>query len=86
MTPLAVAPDLVAAAGADAFVDMAAAHLQAGRAVEALQLTDILLATEPRHAEALRVAVAAHEHLYENTTNFWERAWLRRSIAKLEKP
>ena len=86
VTPLAVAPDLVAAAGADAFVDMAAAHLQAGRAVEALQLTDILLAAEPRHAEALRVAIAAHEHLYENTTNFWERAWLRRSIAKLEKP
>ena len=50
MTPLAVAPDVVAAAGADALVAAARAHLDGGRPVEALQLTDLVLAAEPGHA------------------------------------
>ena len=32
------------------------------------------------------LAIEAHEQLLEATTNFWERAWLRRSITKLAKP
>jgi len=83
VTPLAVAPDLVAAAGADTLMNLARAHLQAGRAVEALQLTDILLATKPDHQQAKSVAISAHEHLLLNASNFWESAWLRRSITKL---
>lgn len=86
VAPLAVAPDLVAAAGADALVDAARHHLEAGRAVEALQLTDVVLAAEARHVAATAVAVAAHDLLLAATENFWERAWLQRSITKLNRP
>ena len=81
--PWATAPDLVAAAGADPLVAAARAHLDDGRPVEALQLTDLVLAVEPAHAGALDVALDAHEELFDGTTNFWERAWLKRSIDKL---
>ena len=47
---------------------------------------DVVLATERRHPAAVAVAVAAHEALLAATENFWERAWLRRSIAKLSRP
>ena len=82
--PSAVAPDLVAAAGADALVAAASAHLADGRPVEALQLTDLVLAAEPAHAAAAQVAIEAHRALLADTGNFWESAWLRRAIAKLE--
>jgi glyoxylase-like metal-dependent hydrolase (beta-lactamase superfamily II) len=81
--PLAVAPDLVAAAGADALVAAARSHLVAGRPVEALQLTDVVLAAVPGQTDAVAVARDATVSLLESTTNFWERAWLRRSIDKL---
>jgi glyoxylase-like metal-dependent hydrolase (beta-lactamase superfamily II) len=81
--PLAVAPDLVAAAGADALVAAARSHLVAGRPVEALQLTDVVLAAEPGQTDAVAVARDATVSLLESTTNFWERAWLRRAVDKL---
>ena len=81
--PLAVAPDLVSAAGADALVAAARAHVDGGRPVEALQLTDVVLAVEPDHAGARAVAADATGSLLDATTNFWERAWLRRSLDKL---
>jgi alkyl sulfatase BDS1-like metallo-beta-lactamase superfamily hydrolase len=84
--PLAVAPDLVAAAGAGALVELARTHLGAGRPVEALQLTDIVLADDAADGAARAVAAEAHELLLDATTNFWERAWLRRSITKLTNP
>ncbi|MFZ4519480.1 MAG: alkyl sulfatase dimerization domain-containing protein [Microthrixaceae bacterium] len=84
--PLAIAPDLVAAAGAESLVDLARVHLDAGRAVEALQLTDIVLADDAGHTSARAVATEAHEQLLGATTNFWERAWLRRAITKLATP
>ena len=85
VAPLAIAPDLVAAAGADALVAAAQAHLGAGRPVEAIQLTDVVLAVERSHAGAKAVALAAHEALLAETANFWESAWLRRSIEKLAR-
>ena len=81
--PLSVAPDLVAAAGADALVAAARTHLDAGRPVEALQLTDVVLAAVPGQSDAVAVARDATLTLLDATTNFWERAWLRRSIDKL---
>jgi len=83
--PLAVAPEVVAAAGADVLVGLARTHADEGRPVEALQLTDLVLAAEPGHAGALEVAVAATSALLDGTENFWESAWLRRSIDKLGK-
>ena len=86
VAPLAVAPDVVAAAGADALVAAARARLEAGEPVEALQLTDLVLAAEATHPGAATVAVDAHRALLDATENFWETAWLRRAITKLEGP
>jgi alkyl sulfatase BDS1-like metallo-beta-lactamase superfamily hydrolase len=80
----AVAPDVVAAAGADALLDAAHNHLDAGRAVEALHLTDLVLAAQPASRRARSVAAAASSALLDRSSNFWERAWLRRSIDNLE--
>ncbi len=82
--PLAVAPDLVAAAGTLALIDAARRHLDDGRAVEALQLTDIVLAAEPGSSTAREVAIAATQELLGGTENFWEAAWLRHAAGKLE--
>ena len=85
VAPLAIAPDLVAAAGADPLVTAAQAHLDDGRPVDALQLTDVVLSVERSHAGAEAVALAAHAALLDASVNFWERAWLRRSIEKLAR-
>jgi len=79
-----VAGEVVAAAGADALLDAARAHLAAGRPVEALHLTDLVLAAEPGAPAARRVAVDASRALLDGSHNFWEAAWLRRSIDRLE--
>ncbi|MFM7271774.1 MAG: alkyl sulfatase dimerization domain-containing protein, partial [Actinomycetes bacterium] len=80
-----VAVDLVRAAGADALVALAADHVAAGRPVEALHLTDVVLTVEPAHAGARATAIAAHEALLAASGNFWEAAWLRRAITKLRE-
>jgi alkyl sulfatase BDS1-like metallo-beta-lactamase superfamily hydrolase len=83
--PLAIAPDLVAAAGAEALVAAAQSHADAGRLVEALQLTDVVLVADPNHSAAIELSLRVTNELLEATTNFWERAWLSRSIDKLTK-
>ena len=50
----------------------------------ALHLTDIVLAVEPGHAGARRTAAAATRTLLDASDNFWERAWLSRSLHRLE--
>jgi alkyl sulfatase BDS1-like metallo-beta-lactamase superfamily hydrolase len=82
--PSAVSGDVVAAAGADALVAAARAHLDAGRPVEALHLTDLVLAAEPASPPARSLAAAASRALLESSSNFWESAWLRRAIDRLE--
>jgi alkyl sulfatase BDS1-like metallo-beta-lactamase superfamily hydrolase len=81
--PAAVAADLVAAAGADQLVAAARAHLNGDRPVEALHLTDVVLAVEADHAAARDIAVDAHEELLASAENYWERAWLTKSIDEL---
>lgn len=78
-----VAADVVSAAGADVLVDAARAHLTAGRPVQAIHLTDLILAAQPLHAGARAAAAAAHEALLADTDNFWEKAWLTKSINEL---
>jgi alkyl sulfatase BDS1-like metallo-beta-lactamase superfamily hydrolase len=82
--PHTIAPDLVAAAGAAALAASAQTHLDAGRPVEALQLTDIILAVEPDRTDALAVATDATRTLLSQSDNFWESAWLRRAVQNLE--
>ena len=80
-----VAPDIVAAAGAGALLDAARAHLAAGRAVEALHLTDLVLAADPSSAAGRAVAADATRTLLDASDNFWESAWLRRAVDRLER-
>lgn len=82
--PAAIAPDLVAAAGADALALAAQDRLHANEPVAALHLTDIVLAVEPHHEGARHTAVAATRQLLDSSDNFWERAWLSRSLHRLE--
>jgi alkyl sulfatase BDS1-like metallo-beta-lactamase superfamily hydrolase len=78
-----VAGDIVAAAGADALLAAARAHLAADRPVEALHLTDVVLAADATPA-ARAVAADATRSLLDRSDNFWESAWLRRSVDRLE--
>lgn len=79
----AVARDVVAAAGAAALVAAARARLAAREPVEALHLTDLVLAADPRNEDARATAAEAHAELLAGATNFWERAWLARRIGEL---
>jgi alkyl sulfatase BDS1-like metallo-beta-lactamase superfamily hydrolase len=83
VAPDSVAADVVSAAGAGALVDAARAHVAAGRPVQALHLTDLVLAAQPMHAAARAVAADAHEAMLADTENFWEKAWLTKSINEL---
>ena len=73
VAPAAIAADVVAAAGADALVEAARAHLDGRRPVEALHLTDLVLAVERPTHRPRAVAADAHEALLGDTDNFWER-------------
>jgi glyoxylase-like metal-dependent hydrolase (beta-lactamase superfamily II) len=84
LPPAVIAPDLVAAAGADALALAAQDRLRADEPVAALHLTDIVLAVEKHHEGAQRTAVAATRQLLDGSDNFWERAWLSRSLHRLE--
>jgi alkyl sulfatase BDS1-like metallo-beta-lactamase superfamily hydrolase len=86
VAPAEVAPDVVAAAGADTLVAAARGRLDGGEPVAALHLTDLVLAVEPAHAGARAVASEATQALLDDTTNFWESAWLRRALHRLERP
>jgi len=83
IAPDSVAADVVSAAGADALVDAARAHVAAGRPVQALHLTDLILTAQPLHAAGRAVAADAHDALLADAENFWEKAWLTKSINEL---
>jgi alkyl sulfatase BDS1-like metallo-beta-lactamase superfamily hydrolase len=82
--PSTVAADIVNAAGVDALLHAAGDHIDRGQPVEALHLTDLVLAAEPDSQPARATAAAATHVLLAQSTNFWESAWLRRSIDILE--
>jgi alkyl sulfatase BDS1-like metallo-beta-lactamase superfamily hydrolase len=86
VAPDSVAADVVGATGADALVDAARAHVAAGRPVQALHLTDLVLAAEPGHPGGRAVAADAHQALLDDTDNFWKKAWLTKSIDELRTP
>ncbi|CNI30473.1 metallo-beta-lactamase [Mycobacterium tuberculosis] len=75
----AVAADVVELAGAEALVERARAHLAAGRPVHAIHLAELVPSD---HQEAREVLREAHQSLLADSTNFWERAWLTRQIAR----
>ncbi|BDU00028.1 hypothetical protein IFM12276_30560 [Nocardia sputorum] len=80
VAPAEVAADLVELAGADALIDRAAAHLEAGRPIHALHLVEAIVQVQPEHQAAKDLLVRAHRKLLEDSTNFWESAWLTKQI------
>jgi len=86
LPPSAAASDLVVAAGAEALIEAARSHVARSDPVRALHLTDVVLAVEPANADARQVAIEAHEALLAHAENFWERAWLTKSIDELKAP
>ena len=82
--PSVIATDVVALAGADGLASAARDRLAADEPVAALHLTDLVLSAEPDHALAREVAAAASRSLLAESGNFWERAWLNRSLGRLE--
>jgi hypothetical protein len=76
--------DLVELAGGpDALAKRAAAHVTAGRPLEALHLADIVLDAAPEHRKARETALAAHALLLERSgkANLSETRWLETEIA-----
>lgn len=71
------------AGGAAALAARASAHVAAGRPLEALHFTDIALAADPRHGDALAAKLAALELLLEHSgrSNLSETRWLENEIA-----
>jgi len=74
-----VASDITELAGADALLDRARTHLQAGRPLHAIHLAELVPSDHPGARNVLR---EAHENLLAGSTNFWETAWLKRQVAK----
>ncbi len=83
-----VAPDLVElAGGADALAKRARTHIEAGRPLHALHLTDLALEAEPGDDAALRGRLDALTILLERSgdENHSEVMWLQHEIAATEK-
>ena len=78
-----VAPDVVELAGADALAQRASDHVAAGRPLEAIHLTDLVLAVDGAHQNALAAQSAALELLMERSGGvaYDEVAWLENEIA-----
>jgi alkyl sulfatase BDS1-like metallo-beta-lactamase superfamily hydrolase len=82
--PRAVWPELVELAGIDALAERAAAHVAAGRPVEALHLVEIARSSKPEHRATLEAEVGALELLLERTRGetYDEMAWLEGELAR----
>jgi alkyl sulfatase BDS1-like metallo-beta-lactamase superfamily hydrolase len=82
-----VAKDLVALAGAGALIRRARRHLDEGRPVESLHLSDIVLHERPSDTEGLRTRHDALVDLLEGSggANFSEVMWLRAQIERTSR-
>jgi alkyl sulfatase BDS1-like metallo-beta-lactamase superfamily hydrolase len=76
-----VYPDLVRLAGGpEAVVRLALEKMDAGKPVETLRLTDVVLASDPNNNAALSARLKALENLREHTENYVEAGMLERGI------
>ena len=75
--PSSIYPDLVKLAGGpEPLARLALEKLQAGKAVEALQITDVALAYDAKNSAVLNARIKALESLQERSENFVESGWL----------
>jgi alkyl sulfatase BDS1-like metallo-beta-lactamase superfamily hydrolase len=84
--PSSVYPDLVKLAGGpDPIVQMALQKLADGKPVEALHLTDVVLAYDSKNSPALNARLKALDYLEQKCQNFQEEGWLQYGIAKAKE-
>jgi len=84
--PSAIHRDLIdLAVGPDAIAARARMRLDAGDAIQAIQLVEIVLSQEPLHRETLEVCLAAHDALDRESENFWLSSWLRKEADQLRQ-
>lgn len=81
LPPAAVYPDLVKLAGGpEPVVRLALEKVEAGKAVEALLLTDAVLAADPKNGGALNTRIKALQYLRDRCDNVVEDGWLQYGI------
>jgi alkyl sulfatase BDS1-like metallo-beta-lactamase superfamily hydrolase len=81
-----VYPDLVRLAGGpEPVVRLALEKMQAGKPVETLHLTDVVLAADPNNRAALDARLKALEYLREHTENFVEAGYLEYGIRTVKE-
>jgi alkyl sulfatase BDS1-like metallo-beta-lactamase superfamily hydrolase len=81
LPPSSVYPDLVKLAGGpEPLVRLALEKLGAGKPVEALHLTDVVLAYDPNNSAALGARLKALEFLHDRCENYVENGWLEYGI------
>lgn len=79
-------PDLVKLAGGpEPLVQMALQKVADGKPVEALHLTDVVLAYDSSNAPALNARLKALDYLEQHCQNFIEEGWLQYGIAKAKE-
>ena len=71
------------AGGAERIVARAQEKLANRQYIEALHLLDIVLPTHRQLPDAVLAAIAAHEGLLQDSTNFWLSSWLQNQIKLL---
>ena len=78
--------DFVELAGADALVQRAGAHVDAGRPLEALHLLDVVLGVDAANHDALAIKKRATEQLLKASGggNLSETMWLKSEIAAID--
>lgn len=77
LPPSSIYPDLVKLTGGpDPLVKLALEKQAAGKSTEALHLTDIVLAYDPKNTAGLNARLKVLETLREKTENFVEAGWL----------
>jgi alkyl sulfatase BDS1-like metallo-beta-lactamase superfamily hydrolase len=83
LPPSSVYPDLVKLAGGpDPIAQLALEKLGAGKPVEALHLTDVVLAYDQKNTAALNARIKALEYLQKGCDNYVEEGWLEYGITK----
>jgi alkyl sulfatase BDS1-like metallo-beta-lactamase superfamily hydrolase len=85
LPPSSVYPELVKLAGADAIARLAVEKVEAGKPVEGLHLTDVVLASDPKNAAALNARIKALQVLLDRSENFVESGWLEYGIGKAKE-
>jgi alkyl sulfatase BDS1-like metallo-beta-lactamase superfamily hydrolase len=83
--PSSIYPDLVTLAGGpDVLVKLASERVKAGKAVDALHLTDVVLAGDPGNRAALSTRLEALASLHERSDNYIETGFLEHAMQQVQ--